>query len=107
VNDFDDNKSLNIALLAFKLTLDDFNIGGEDRSDRWGEISKLQLVLPDESANSVTGKKNPMTDYAFIGIDLGLVKSSSSVVKAPEPSSSLLLGLSCFSFIFRRSRNRK
>jgi hypothetical protein len=42
-----------------------------------------------------------MTDYAFIGIDLGLVSSSTAVV--PEPSAPLLLGvLLSLGFVRRR-----
>jgi hypothetical protein len=102
-DDFDDDKTLNIALLAFKLTADDFLINGDDRSGRWDEITKLELVLPDPDAGSVTGTSTPMTDYAFIGIDLGMVASSTA--KVPEPGTGLLLGLSGITLLLRRSRH--
>ena len=93
-----------MALLAFNLDPADFIVGGLDKSSRWDEITELQLVLPtdDPTETDPNITKGPATDYAFIGIDLGLVASSTSVV--PEPSSSALLGVFGLSLLLRRSR---
>jgi len=63
-NDFNNNKTLDIALLAFSLDSNDFLIGSTDKSSRWAEITQLDLVLPGDAGN------DPMTDYAFIAMAL-------------------------------------
>jgi hypothetical protein len=84
-----DNTDRGLGLAAFSLTNADLN--GAD----WNDVKQLAIRVPE------TGN-DPKTDYAFFGVDTGLITSSGLVV--PEPSSTSLLALSSCLLILRRKK---
>ncbi|MFC5050903.1 PEP-CTERM sorting domain-containing protein [Rubritalea spongiae] len=85
------NTARGLGLSAFSLTSADLN------GASWEDVAQLSIRVP------ATGNQ-PKTDYAFFGVDTGLVDSPDMVVAVPEPSSSALLLLGSIGFILRRKR---
>ncbi|MGJ8672923.1 PEP-CTERM sorting domain-containing protein [Rubritalea sp.] len=86
------NTARGIGLSAFSLTNADLN------GASWEDVTQLSILVP------ATGSE-PKTDYAFFGVDTGLIDSPYLVVKAvPEPSSTSLLALGATSLLLRRKR---
>lgn len=86
------DNQLDIGLAAFSLTTDDLN--GAD----WAAVRTLSIDVP-------ASGESPMTDYAFFGVDTGIIESTGLVVPVPEPSSSGLILLGSLTLLLLRKRS--